>query len=96
MDTFIHSTFIRGFHAYTGWEPFINEELPCEREEGNERDEYAVSIIYDGNIVGHVALENSKIVNLFIKKGGVVKIRVTGGPLNRGRGLGVEVQYMTF
>jgi len=35
-------SFVRGYHVY--WTSVIVEQLVCEREEGNPRDRYAVTV----------------------------------------------------
>ena len=46
---------VRDFQVYSEiWEPYIGEELQCVREEDNDHDPYAVSIIKRRQIVGHV------------------------------------------
>ena len=53
---------IRGHHIYkTIWMPYTGERLGVEREGGNTNDSYAVSIIKDDLIVGHVPREMSRI-----------------------------------
>ena len=42
--------------------PIIGEILYCSQEHGNSEDPYAVSVIKDGGIVGHVPREVSRIV----------------------------------
>ena len=39
---------------YGIWDALIGEELSCEREGANYADQFAVAIIKDDNIVGHV------------------------------------------
>ena len=40
----------------------INEILSCSQEHGNSEDHFAVSVIKDGDIVGHVPREISRVV----------------------------------
>ena len=43
---------VRGYHEYSGiWEPFIGEELQCDRETANPHDPYAVSVLKRQQIV---------------------------------------------
>ena len=56
IDQFEVSSVIRGHHVYKhNWSPFNGEELTCLREEGNDKDRYAVAVTKSGSgVVGHV------------------------------------------
>jgi len=56
MDKNITDVCICGFHAYQAVRrPVIREELPCVREESNDKDRYAVAIMKPSvGIVRHV------------------------------------------
>ena len=60
------------------WDAIIGEELPCERETGNERDRYAVAIKKDGTIIGHLPRKISRPCSLFLRRGNSITCRVTG------------------
>ncbi len=46
---------VRGCHAYKDiWTAVVGEELPCQRERANPRDPFAVAVLKDEAIVGHV------------------------------------------
>ena len=46
---------IRGHHVYQHeWTPVLGEELQCQRESSNANDPYAVAVMKEDNIVGHV------------------------------------------
>ncbi len=47
---------VRGYHAYKDiWTAVVGEELPCQRERaGNPPDPFAVAVLKDEAIVGHV------------------------------------------
>ena len=47
------------------WSPTLGEELLCECESGNPVDPYAVTIVKDAAVVGHVAKKNSARVLSF-------------------------------
>ena len=50
IDSCVHS-----YHEYSViWEPFIGEELQCNWETANPHDPYAVSVLKQWQIVGHV------------------------------------------
>ena len=53
---------IRGHHIYKRiWRPLVGEVLTLEREEGNTHDRFAVSLLKDAIVVGHVPLEFSRV-----------------------------------
>ena len=70
---------IRGFHVYKDvWNPVVGETLNAEREKKpNPIDKYAVSLMKDGNIVGHVPWKISKTAAFFLKHGGTLQCTVT-------------------
>ena len=61
------TTPVRGYHIYKAfWMASLGEVLPCDREESNPHDPFAVAV-YDGwNIVGHVPRKFSALRALFI------------------------------
>ena len=62
------------------------------RELNNEHDQYAVAVIREGDVVGHVPQTVSRVIFFFLGYvGNVGFCEVTGPRLNRGVGLGVEV-----
>ena len=63
-ESFIQiESFIRGYHAYKDiWNPFIGEKLPLNREPENTTDEYAIAVVKDSCVVGHVPRLLSQIV----------------------------------
>ncbi len=63
---------VRGCHVYEElWDAAIGEELECRRERGNAVDAYAVAVIKDGTIVGHLPQRISRLCTLFIRRGAV-------------------------
>ena len=73
-DQFEVSSVIRGHHVYKhNWSPFNGEELTCLREEGNDKDRYAVAVTKSGSgVVGHVPQRISAACALFLQKGGSI------------------------
>ena len=70
---------VRGYHIYkTIWAATIGEELVCEREPTNAIDRYAVAVIKDGTIIGHLPKKLSKICSIFLRRGGSITCEVTG------------------
>ena len=46
---------IRGHHIYKQiWRLLVGDILTLEREEGNNHDKFAVSLLKDATVVGHV------------------------------------------
>ena len=87
-DLVLHSV-IRGHHIYKRiWTPVVGEELLLQRDLTNIYDIFAVGIMKDGMIVGHVPIELSFGVCTFIQRGGDVSCEVTG---SRTLGKGLEV-----
>ena len=69
----------RGFHVYRDiWNPIEGEILDTKRENNNPMDKYAIAVIKDGVVVGHVPRKISKVVAFFLKHGGTLKCIVTG------------------
>ena len=69
----------QGYHEYHNiWDSAINEELPCECEVHNAMDHYAVAVIRDNVVVGHLPKNISRICSLFLRSGGTIKVEVTG------------------
>lgn len=84
MSDYSYSSVIRSFHVYRNiWTPNEGEELTTKRENDNLFDKYAISVLKDNIVVGHVPKEISKLVAFFIKHGGVLKCIVTEGGVYR-------------
>ena len=46
---------VRGYHVYKDIRAtVVGEELPCQHEDGNRPDPFAVAVVRGGAIVGHV------------------------------------------
>lgn len=86
-------SFVRGHHVYqASWTPSVGEVLTVRRELANEHDRFAVAVLKDGEVVGHIPCTLSKLTSFFLRyDGNVVFCEVTGERLNRGVQLGVEV-----
>ncbi len=54
----------------------IEEVLDCQRETTNSKDGYAVAVIKDGTIIGHVPRRISKLCLLFLRRGGTIQCTV--------------------
>ena len=86
-------SFVRGYHAYQDiWQPTVGDILPLRREPSNDKDSLAVSIIKNGNIVGHMPCNLAPLVSYFLMREvnkGLVEL--TGEKINRGAGMGLEL-----
>ena len=57
---------MRGYHAYKDtWATVHHEELSCERETGNRVDAFAVAVMKDETVVGHVPKKISSVLIFF-------------------------------
>ena len=67
-DRYSFDSFVRGHHVYKDiWTPTIGESLHCMRELLNKEDKYAVAIIKDTKVVGHVPLSYSRHLSQFLQ-----------------------------
>ena len=62
-------SFVRGYHAYMDiWTPKVGDENFCLKSENeNQHDKFAVAILLEEQIVGHVPKNLSKIFHQFMK-----------------------------
>ena len=89
MGVYETESVVRGHHIYKSvWTPYNGEVLTVEPETGNEHDQYAVAILNNDNVVGHVPREMSRICYYFIRSGGSIDCKITG---RRKVGKGLEV-----
>ena len=80
MDTYERACCIRGYHVYRHiWSAAVGEVLSCEREPTNSRDRYAVAVKKDEVAIGHLPCKVSRICSLFLRRGGTIHCRVSGG-----------------
>ena len=70
---------VQGYHVYKEiWTAVIGETLSCTREPDNANDRYAVAVLKDGMIIGHLPRKISKVCSLFLRRGGSITCSVTG------------------
>ena len=95
-NSFSFYSYARGYHAYMKIQnPVDGAVLVCTRETDNPHDNYAVSIIRNSYVVGHVPLGLSKTFSNFLSLPvSTMLCIVTGKILNRGAGLGLEILMM--
>jgi len=62
MEVLPISSAVRGFHVYKDiWKPSISDKLTCEREFDNCFDKFAIKVVNNGETVGHLPREFTKI-----------------------------------
>lgn len=68
-----------GYHYYQDiWNPAIGEQFECAQDVGNPHDRYAVAILKERVVVGHVPRKISTLCYLFLRKGGSIISTITG------------------
>ena len=78
MDTKEIECYIRGYHVYRDiWEAAVDEELVCRPERSNAHDRYAVAVMKNDLVVGHLPSKFSRLYSLFIRRG-IILCRVAG------------------
>ena len=92
------SSHVRGYHAYmTIWEPKNGEFLETRLESENELDKYAVAVIKNSVVVGHLAKGKTgrfaKTISFFLRASNdnSCKVEVTGKRVNLGDGYGLQI-----
>ena len=79
MDKFTFDSAVRGYHVYkVVWKPAIGEKLQADQELDNEVDKFAVKVVKNNEIVGHLPREYSRILWYFIARGGKICVELTG------------------
>lgn len=75
--TYSTKSMIRGFHVYQSvWSPITGEELPCVRELSNAADPFAVAVVKNATVVGHIPRKISSVCSMFLRKGGSLTCQV--------------------
>jgi len=70
---------MRGYHIYKEvWEASLGETMVCAIESENAFDPFAVSVVRDGEIIGHVPRKISAACSLFLRHHGSITCQVTG------------------
>ena len=83
------SSYIRGYHDFQSvCTPSLGEMLQLKVEPTNPYDDFAVSIVKEGVVVGHIPLYVSRVVCFFLKRVGSVGFCFQ---VNQGVGLGLEI-----
>ena len=92
---FTHDCEIRGFHIYRNiWKPNIGDIVCCKIEPENRRDKFAVAVINNDVVVGHIPREHSRVCYYFLVRGGHIHCTITGKHRNTGHGLGIPAELL--
>ena len=79
METYERACWVQGYHVYQDiWSAVLGEVLSCEREPANNRDRYAVTVKKAELVIGHLPQKVSRVCSLFLRRGGIIRCRVTG------------------
>ena len=86
-------SFVYGHHVYCiSWTPSFSTILLVKTEPTNKYDQFAVVVLKDREVVGHVPQEMSKVTSFFLGyDGNVMFFEVTGERLNHRVQLRLEV-----
>ena len=69
---------IQGYHMYKEiWEVSCGQVYPCLREVGYAFNPFAVSVMKDSDIIGHVSRKSLATCSLFLHNHGTVKCTIT-------------------
>ena len=60
------------------WKPTIGEKLQADQEVGNEAGKFAMKVVKNNKIVGHLPREYSQTLRNFIARGAKLCVEVTG------------------
>ena len=58
-------------------EPSLRDQLHCQKEKTNDKDRYAIAVVDDGVVVGHLPKKISLVCALCIKCGRTIMCKVT-------------------
>ena len=98
LESFLVDSFVMGYHDYQhDWTPCENEILPCIMEPTNVLDKYAVAVVKENKVIGHLMKGQkgnfAKIIFYFLNasSSNVCNCKVIGKPVNLGSGMGMQV-----
>ena len=70
---------LTGYQAYKDiWTVVNGEELPCQRKDGNQANAFALAIVKDRTVIGHIPKKISSVCLLYLRRGRSTVCRVTG------------------
>ena len=53
-------------------EPSLRDQIHCQKERSNDKYRYAIAVVDDGVVVGHLSRKISLVCSLCIKRGGTI------------------------
>ena len=78
-SSFEMESMIRGYHIYKDiWMAVDGEVLQSRRETSNGLDPFAVAVVKDSTVVGHLPRRISAVCSLFLRRHGTIACRVNG------------------
>jgi len=79
MATFEIDCCVRGYHVSQRlWTSTVGENLSCRWEPTNENDRYAVVVMNDYTVIGHIPRKFSHVCSLFLRRRGNIICVATG------------------
>ena len=67
---------VRGYHIYERvWDAVIGVNLTCRWELTNESNRYAVAVMKDSTVIGHLPQKVSRVCSLFIRRAGPLVVK---------------------
>ena len=87
LETRIHQ------NLYLVWSPFIGESLNTQMEVDNVHDKYAVKVLKNQAVVGHVPREISRYCSFGLNSGGTMDAIVTGARENRRGTVKIQTEW---
>ena len=73
------------------WTPHVGEILHTRKEAVNHHDRFAVAVLKEDRIVGHIPREVSKTAWYFLEHGGEIRCEITSRRRRSDIGKGLEV-----
>lgn len=78
-SSFELESMIRGYHVYKDiWVAIDGQVLQSRRETTNGHDPFAVAVLKDGTVVGHLPRKISAVCSLFLRRHGTIACTVNG------------------
>ena len=76
---FEFQSYITGHHVYKDiWTQILDEKLATNKEKNNPHDKFAVAVVRDDQIVGHVPKDISKLCASLLLSGRKINCTLTG------------------
>ena len=93
---FESQSYVTGHHVYNDiWTPTLGEKLSTATEPEKHHDKYAVKVLKEKEVVGHVPREISKCCTSALLCEGTINWEITGKRQNKcGNGLDVPCKYI--